>query len=106
MHIYEHMSDVLDIMWGNLMEADKYIKEAHELRDECRTYADWCRDMAMKHIEFNTAGKGVFDRLKDRMREDTEHAAHHPGIMVILDRQMAKLHHAAAEIKVKMDAYK
>jgi len=106
MHMYEHMSDVLDIMWGNLMEADKYIKMAHELRDECRVYADWCKDMAMKHIEFNTGGKTVYERMRDKLHEDHEHAAHHEGILMILDRQMAKLSHNCAEIKSKMDAYK
>ena len=106
MHIYEHMNDVLDIMWGNLMEADKYIKEAHELKDECRTYADWCRDMAAKHIEFNTGGKNVYDRLKERLHEDHEHAEHHKGIVMILDRNMAKMNHLCAEIKAKMVEYK
>ena len=60
MHMYEHMNDVLDIMWGNLMEAEKYIKQAHELHDECRMYADWCHAMATRHIEFNTDGKAVY----------------------------------------------
>lgn len=106
MYMYEHMNDVLDIMWGNLMEADKYIRMAHELKDECRSYADWCKDMAAKHIEFNTAGRTVFDRMKDKLREDHEHAAHHPGILMILERNMAKLNHNCAEIKAKMEAYK
>lgn len=106
MHVYEHMNNVLDIMWGNLMEADKYIGMAHEMKDECRGFADWCRDMAMKHIEFNTGGKALFDRLKDKLHEDHEHAEHHAGILLILDRQMAKLNQHCAEIKAKMEAYK
>lgn len=106
MHMYEMMNDVLDIMWGNLMEADKYVKMAHELKDDCRTYADWCKEMAMKHMEFNTGGRNVFDRLKERLHEDHEHTQHHAGVMLILDRQMAKLNQHCAEIKAKMEAYK
>lgn len=106
MHTYEHMNDVLDIMWGNLMEADKYIGMAHEMKDECRTMADWYKDMAMKHIEFNTSGKALFERLKDKLHEDHEHAAHHAGILLILDRQMSKLNQHCAELKAKMEAYK
>lgn len=106
MRIFEHMNDVLDIMWGNLMEADKYIREAHMLKDECRTYADWCKDMAAKHIEFNNGGKAVYDRLKERLHEDEEHKMHHAGIAMILDRNMAKLNHQCAEIKAKMSEYK
>jgi hypothetical protein len=106
MKIYEHMNDVLDIMWGNLMEAEKYIKQAHELHDECRLYADWCHAMATKHIEFNTDGKAVYDRLKERMHEDHEHAEHHAGIVMILDRNMAKLTRHCSEIKAMMAMYK
>lgn len=106
MHAYEHMGDVQDIMWGNLMEADKYAKMAHELKDECRSYADWCRDMAMKHIEFNTAGKNVYDRMKDKLAEDQGSREHHTGILMILDRNMAKLNQHCAQIKAKLEAYK
>lgn len=108
MRTYEQMNDVLEIMWGNLMEADKYVKMAHELKDECRTFADWCKDMANKHIEFNATGKNVYERMKDKLGEDSEHAdaAHHPGILLILDRQMAKLNQHGAEIRAKLDAYK
>lgn len=106
MHIYEHMNDVLDIMWGNLMEADKYIGMAHELRDACRAYADWCKEMAAKHIEFNTTGRSVYDRLKERMHEDHEHAEHHKGVVMVLDRNLAKLNQHCAEIKAKMAEYK
>lgn len=106
MHIYEHMNDVLDIMWGNLMEADKYAGMAHELRDECRSYADWCKDMAMKHIEFNTAGKTAYERMREKLHEDHEHREHHAGILMILDRNLAKLNQHCAEVKAKVDAYK
>ncbi len=106
MHMYEHMNDVLDIMWGNLMEADKYVGMAHELKDECRAYADWCKEMAHKHIEFNSGGKTVYDRMKERLHEEHEHKEHHAGALLVLDRNMAKLHQHCAEIKAKMAEYK
>jgi hypothetical protein len=104
--MYELMSDTLDIMWGNLMEADKYVKMAHELKDDCRMMADWCKDMAAKHMEFNVSGRAVYDRLKDRLHEEHEHAEHHAGIVMVLDRNMAKLNRQHSEIKAMMDMYK
>lgn len=106
MKIYEHMNDVLDIMWGNLMEAEKYAKMAHELKDECRAYADWANSMAMRHIEFNTGGRTVYDRLKERMHEDHEEAGHQEGIVMILDRNLAKMNRLCAEIKAMTDMHK
>lgn len=106
MNIYEHMSDVLDIMWGNLMEADKYIKMAHKLREECRAYADWCKEMAGKHIEFNANGRNAYERLRERLHEDHEHKDHHAGVLLVLDRNMAKLNGYCAEIKAKLAEYK
>lgn len=106
MHIYEHMNDVLDIMWKNLMEADNYIDEAHKMKEECRHIADWYKEMAAKHMEFNSAGRSVYDRLKERLHEDHEHAEHHAGIVMILDRNLAKLNQHCAELKIKMSEYK
>lgn len=106
MKMYELMADTLDIMWGNLMEADKYIKMAHEIKDECRTFADWCKEMSMRHMEFNATGRTVYDRLKDRLHEDHEHAAHYAGIVMVLDRNMGKLNRQCSEIKAMMEMYK
>lgn len=106
MHIYEQMNDVLDIMWGNLMEADKYIKEAHDLKDTNRFYADWCKEMGMKHIEFNTNGKTVFDRMRDMLLNSQEHVDNSRAMVMIFDRQMAKLNRHCAEIKALMEMYK
>lgn len=103
---FERMNEVMDIMWGNVMEADKYIKEAHDTKDECRSYADWCREMAMKHLEFNTPGKGVFDRIKDMVATEHEHAPHIHGIMKVFDHQMHRLSRVTAEVKAMIDMYK
>lgn len=103
---FEYMNDVLDIMWGNLMEADKYIKEAHDLKDECRAYADWCRDMAMKHMEFNTTGRSVFDRIRDMVAAEHEHSTHMPGMMKVYDHQLHRMSKHTAEVKAMMDMYK
>ena len=42
-----------DVISGNLREARKYIEKAYEMRESCRPVADWCRDMAARHLEFN-----------------------------------------------------
>lgn len=105
MKSYEMLSDVLDIMWSNLMEAEKYIREAHDLKDECRMYADWCREMAERHIEFNANGRALFDRLRDMMSEQ-ENIEHANAMAMIFDRQLAKLNRHCAEIKATLTMYK
>ena len=105
MHIYEQIDDVVEIMWGNAMEAAKYAREAHELKEDCRAYADWCRDMSIKHLEFNTAGKAVYERMKERLHEHGE-SEHAKGLLMVLDRQMNKLSRQHAETKAMLDAYK
>lgn len=103
---FERMNEVLDIMWGNVMEADKYIKEAHDMKDECRAYADWCRDMAAKHLEFNSTGRNVFDRVRDMVAAEHEHTAHMPGMMIVFDHQTHRLSRVSAEVKTMIDMYK
>ena len=106
MHIYEQIDDILGIMWGNVMEASRYMREAHDLKENCRGFADWCRDMAMKHLEFNTAGKALYERMRERLHEDGEHSIHAKGLMMVFDRQMHKLDRQHAEVKAMLDAYK
>lgn len=103
---FERLNEVLDIMWGNVMEAEKYIKEAHEMKSECPSYADWCRDMAVRHLEFNSTGRTVFDRIRDMVAAEHEHMAHMPGMMRVYDHQTHKLARESAEVRMLIDMYK
>lgn len=105
MHIFEQMDDVLEIMWGNAMEADKYMRMACEMKEHCRNFAGWYRDMAAKHMEFNTAGRALFDRLREGLRADEADAAHSEGILMVYERQMAKLNRHCAQVRAMLDAY-
>ena len=106
MHTYDLMGDVIDTMWGNLMEAERYIKEAYEMKDSCRSYADWCRTMAVGHMNFNESAKPVYDRLHERLREEPEHAHEIHGIMAIMNRQWNKIAKHTAEINSMIASYK
>ena len=106
MRTYEQMEEILDTMWRNVEEATNYMREAYEWRDHCRPYADWCKTMAAGHMSFNEAGKPVYETLKERLRGEPEHAAHVNGIMVIMDRQYAKVSKHMAEANAMIAAYK
>lgn len=105
MHMLEKMDDVLEILWGNAMEADRYAQMACEMKERCRGAADWYRDMATKHLEFNAAGRTLFDRMRDEMRTDAKHAAHSEGALMVYEKQMAKLSRHCAQTRAMLDAY-
>lgn len=106
MRTYEQMEEVLDIMWGNIEEAKKYMGMAYEWKDTCRAFADWCKAMATGHMAFNDAGKPVYDKMKETLKNEPEHAAHLTGIMAIMDRQTAKIAKHAAKANAMIAAYK
>lgn len=105
MHMLEKMDDVLEILWGNAMEADRYAQMACEMKERCRGAADWYRDMATKHLEFNAAGRTLFDRMRDEMRTDANRASHSEGALMVYEKQLAKLSRYCAQTRAMLDAY-
>ena len=72
-----------DIMEGNLREAEKYIGKAYELRDIDREAADWCREMAAKHLGFNEHGHALVKNLIQEFRESGKHSELAPGMQAV-----------------------
>lgn len=93
------------ILEGNVREARKYIAKAHEMRTENRTAADWCRDMAQSHLQFNVAGQSVFDRTMNDLAATGEHAVLIPGIKAVYEERMHDLTQETAEIKAMIEMY-
>lgn len=95
-----------DVIAGNLREARKYIRKAYELRDECREAADWCRDMAVKHLEFNVKGHDLAKKLIADYAAKDQHAALAPGMKAVYDCIHADLARESAEVQAMVQAYK
>lgn len=53
----------LDVSEKNLEEAEKYAKLAHRLKMQYRPAADWCVEMAKKHLDFNINASIMLDQL-------------------------------------------
>lgn len=95
-----------DIMAGNLDEAQKYIGKAYELRDTNPTAADWCKDMAVKHLDFNKAGHELVKKLITDFQAGGKHSDLAPGMMAVYNDRHADLIRKAAEITGMIAAYK
>lgn len=53
----------VNIMYGNISEAQNYIHKAYALRKDNLDAACWCRDMASAHMAFNADGHELVKRL-------------------------------------------
>lgn len=95
-----------DVIAGNLREARKYIGKAYELRDECRDAADWCRDMAVKHLEFNVKGHDLCKKLIADYAAKAENSPLAPGMKAAYEAIHAGLVRENAEIQAMVQGYK
>lgn len=94
-----------DIMRGNLSEARKYIGKAYELRDTCKYAADWCKDMAAMHLQFNVAGHTVSEKLIAEYVASGKDSELVPGMKAVYADVHADMVRETAEIKAMIDAY-
>ena len=97
---------VSDILCGNVREAKMYAHKAHELREENKAVADWCRDMAQKHLEFNVSGHDIVKRMIREYAESGEHSELAPGMMVVYNDRHNDLMAETAEVKAMIEMYK
>lgn len=94
-----------DIMRGNLAEARKYIGKAYELRDSNKQAADWCKDMAAMHLQFNVAGHNVSEKLISEYAASGKDSELMPGMKAVYADVHADLMRESAEIKAMIDTY-
>jgi hypothetical protein len=97
---------VSDIMEGNLREAEKYIGKAYELRDIDREAADWCREMAAKHLGFNERGHELVKNLIHEYRESGKHSELAPGMQAVYNDIHADMIRRNSEIMAMIQMYK
>lgn len=95
-----------DVIAGNLREARKYIGKAYELRETCRPAADWCRDMALRHLEFNTQGHAIVKKLIDDYGNSGKQSDLMPGMRAVYSDIHADMMREAAEIQAMIQGYK
>lgn len=60
---------ILDVEEKNIEEAEKYVDKAHGMRHENKAAADWCVEMARKHLDFDDKGDMMLDNLCRELSE-------------------------------------
>lgn len=95
-----------DIISGNIREAEKYIAKAYELREINREAADWCKEMAAKHLEFNGKGHELVKRLIADYNASGKNNELAPGMQAVYNEIHADLIRRAAEVQGMIAAYK
>ena len=95
-----------DIINGNLREAEKYIGKAYELRDVNKDAADWCKEMAAKHLDFNVKGHDLVKKLIADYAASGKHSELAPGMQAVYNEIHADMIRRNAEITAMISGYK
>ena len=95
-----------DIIAGNLREARKYIGKAYELRESCRPAADWCKEMAVRHLEFNQIGHSMVKKLIEDYANSGAQSELLPGMKAVYTDMHADIMRESAEVQAMISAYK
>ena len=90
----------------NIHEAREKIRTAYDLREKDRSSADWYKEMAMAHLNFNTNGHTNVVRLINEAKTKKADDAMIPGMMAVYEEVHADLIREAAEVQAMIAAYK
>ena len=91
---------------GNIHEAREKIEIAYKLRETDRSAADWYKDMALAHMQFNNTGHTLVTRLIAESREHMKDNPLLPGMIAVYDDMHADIMAEAAEVHGMISAYK
>lgn len=70
--MFMNLKDIVKNIHGNVEEAKKYAKMAHEWHEKCRMRFESYKEMAKGHLAFNDSLKRVYDKYM----QDVESAGH------------------------------
>ena len=91
---------------GNLDEAHRLIGKAYELRDTDKATADWYKDMAAKHLEFNTPGHAIVVKKIAEYDASGKNSPLAPGMKAMYNDKHAKLNKRTSEVQSMISTYK
>ena len=96
---------ILEIADKNIGEAERYADKAHMLKDEHRGAADWCVEMAKRHLEFNEKGCSMLTQLCREMEQNMGENELYKMMKTYVTETRAHLARETAEIKMKLEMY-
>lgn len=95
----------LDVSERNLEEAEKYAKKAHGLKLQYRPAADWCVEMAKRHLEFNVSAAAMLDQLCKELHDAGGNAELWQAMKASVHEKRAWLAEETAEVRMMLDKY-
>lgn len=95
----------LDIEERNLDEAEKYAKKAHALKLQSRPAADWCVEMAKRHLEFNDKGSVMLDQLCRELAGASGNGEVASAMKASVHERREKIAEETAEVKMLLEMY-
>lgn len=95
----------LDVAERNLEEAERYVKKAHALRMQYKPAADWCIEMAKRHLDFNGTANVLLDGLCREMGDATGEGDIRGAIRAAINERRERLAEDTAEVKAKINVY-
>lgn len=102
----EHVKWAIKAVHENVREAHEKILKAYRLREECKPLADWERDMAMAHIDFNNGGTRLAMDHIQRAREEHAHNERALGKIDAWEHWLHDIVGQMAEVRAIIDSYK
>ena len=103
MKMIKHLSDEIR---HNIHEAREKINEAYKLKDKDRGVADWYKQMATAHLDFNTNGHACVTRLINEARTNEKDNPMTPGMLAVYEEIHADIVKEAAEVSAMISAFK
>ena len=95
----------LDVAERNLDEAEKYAKKAHGLRTQYRPAADWCVEMARRHLDFNERASAMLDQLCRELHEAGGNSELYQAMKASVHEKRERLAEETAEVKLMLEKY-
>ena len=95
----------LDVAERNLDEAHKYAEKAHGLKTQYRPAADWCVDMAKRHLEFNEKAAVMLEQLCRELRDAGGQGELWQAMQASVHEKRERLAEETAEVKLMLEKY-
>ena len=95
----------LEVAEHNLEEAERYAKKAHGLKIRYRPAADWCVEMAKKHLEFNDKAAIMLDQLCKELHEAGGNSELWSAMKASVHEKREWLAEETAEVRMMLEKY-
>lgn len=95
----------MEIMAGNVREARKYVIKAYDMREKSKAASDWCKEMAVAHLTFNTSGAALAKRLMDEAKAN-DPSERMEGRLEVWSERYAEIVREGAEVKAMLECLK